>query len=162
MPAEVHHRRSGTGGGAKASDFDTMPLCYPHHRDHPGAFHVLGTKAFAKYYGVTEAELIKDTRQRLGFDEEQISEWKESEKKPKRKAKSSLTKTPSPSVKTSKKKQICDDEKLDKPKSRTIQSASSLTKKTDVKYKWASRKLVSAGTIKSRPFPKQASSFKSR
>lgn len=155
MPAEVHHRRAGTGGGAKASDFDTMPLCYPHHRDHPGAFHVLGTKAFPKFYGVTESELVKDTWDRLGFTEEQIAEWRDAAKKPKRKPKSSLVKTPSPPMRSA----MADVPKSIKTK---IQSASSLTNKSDAKYKWASRKLVSAGSIKSRPFPKQASSFKTQ
>ncbi len=31
-PAEVHHQRSGTGAGRRASHFDTMPLCPGHHR----------------------------------------------------------------------------------------------------------------------------------
>ena len=73
---EVHHRRSGTGGGQRATDYDTMGLCYPHHRDHPGAFHVLGTKGFVALYGVTEDQLIADTRRQLGLSHDQVEGWK--------------------------------------------------------------------------------------
>ena len=31
-PVEVHHCISGRYGSRKASDFDTIPLCYAHHR----------------------------------------------------------------------------------------------------------------------------------
>lgn len=169
MPAEVHHRRAGTGGGTKASDFDTMPLCYPHHRDHPGAFHVLGTKAFPKFYGITEAELVIDTWERLGFTEDQISEWREEFKnkknRKKNKKKTSLVK-PNEEVKD----RVVAKVKISsiktagteapKPIKAKIRSGSSFSKKPDIKYTWASRKLVSAGTIKSRPFQKQSSNFK--
>lgn len=35
-PVEVHHCISGRFGQRKASDFDTIPLCYPHHRGAAG------------------------------------------------------------------------------------------------------------------------------
>ena len=31
-PVEVHHCISGRYGSRKVSDFDTIPLCYDHHR----------------------------------------------------------------------------------------------------------------------------------
>jgi hypothetical protein len=66
-PAEVHHVRAGSGK-MRASDFDTIALCPPHHRIGPDAFHVLGTKAFARRYGVTEADLLVATNQLLGIE----------------------------------------------------------------------------------------------
>lgn len=35
-PVEVHHCISGRYGQRKASDFDTIPLCYPCHRGPEG------------------------------------------------------------------------------------------------------------------------------
>jgi len=35
-PTEVHHCISGRFGQHKASDFDTIPLCYEHHRGAAG------------------------------------------------------------------------------------------------------------------------------
>lgn len=35
-PVEVHHVCSGRYGQAKASDFQTIPLCYAHHRGADG------------------------------------------------------------------------------------------------------------------------------
>lgn len=35
-PVEVHHVLSGRYGQRKASDFDTVPLCYFHHRGPEG------------------------------------------------------------------------------------------------------------------------------
>lgn len=53
----VHHRRAGVGFG-RASDFDTIPLCPEHHQGKTG-IHGMGTKAFAREYGVTEGELVE-------------------------------------------------------------------------------------------------------
>lgn len=64
-PAELHHPRRGTGMGQRASDFDVIPLCPEHHRGNTG-LHGLGTKGFAKHWGVTEADLLSVVRERLG------------------------------------------------------------------------------------------------
>lgn len=47
-PAEVHHIREGQGR-QRASDFDTIPLCYPHHRGQDG-IHTIGTKAWHRRF----------------------------------------------------------------------------------------------------------------
>ena len=83
---EVHHKRSGTGGGRKACDFETMALCFPHHRSHPGSFHELGTKGFVKTYGITEDELIAMTRKELNISDEQIEQFRADLKKKKLKS----------------------------------------------------------------------------
>lgn len=36
FPVEVHHAISGRFGSRRASDFDTLPLCYNHHRGPDG------------------------------------------------------------------------------------------------------------------------------
>ncbi len=60
-PAEVHHRRTGTGAGKRAPDSETMALCPEHHRGNKG-LHGMGRKAFEKHYGITEQEMIEATR----------------------------------------------------------------------------------------------------
>lgn len=60
-PAEVHHQRSGTGVGRRASHFDTMPLCPGHHRFYEDAIHRNAT-LFTKHYGL-ERDLVKQTRE---------------------------------------------------------------------------------------------------
>lgn len=79
--SEVHHQRAGTGGGRRASDFRTMPLCYEHHRGSSGV-HGLGTKAFARTYRVTEAELVEGVWLALGVSRADVDLWEA--KKPKR------------------------------------------------------------------------------
>lgn len=61
-PAQVHHIRTGTGAGRKASDMDTIPLCEPHHTGAAMSIHGMGRKAFEAYWGVTELELLEETR----------------------------------------------------------------------------------------------------
>lgn len=61
-PAELHHPRTGAGAGRKSSDWDVIPLCYPHHRGSNDALHVLGRKEFERRYGVTELELLEEVR----------------------------------------------------------------------------------------------------
>jgi hypothetical protein len=41
-----------------------LPLCVEHHRGNSG-IHGLGTKGFEKHYGFNEADLLKDTLERL-------------------------------------------------------------------------------------------------
>lgn len=64
-PAEVHHIRTGVGAGRRADDDRTIPLCYEHHRGALG-IHGMGRKAFERGYGVTELELLEETRTALG------------------------------------------------------------------------------------------------
>jgi hypothetical protein len=69
-PAEIHHKRAGTGAGRRSSHLEAMPLCPEHHRGKTG-FHGLGTKGFATHYGYDEADLLKQTLELLGVAEEQ-------------------------------------------------------------------------------------------
>lgn len=64
-PAEVHHIRTGTGAGRRASHFDTIGLCPEHHRGNTG-LHGLGRKRFEQIYSITELELLDLTNQLLG------------------------------------------------------------------------------------------------
>ena len=65
-PAELHHKRAGTGAGLRSSNFDVIPLCPEHHRGKTG-IHGLGTKGFPKHWGFTEQDLLDDTRRLLGI-----------------------------------------------------------------------------------------------
>lgn len=64
-PAQLHHPRRGAGMAQRASDFDVIPLCPEHHQGNTGV-HGLGTKGFTKHWGVTEADLLAVTLERLG------------------------------------------------------------------------------------------------
>lgn len=64
-PAELHHPRTGTGAGRRASNLDVIPLCPHHHRSSNEALHAMGRKAFERHHGVTELELLEDTKQLL-------------------------------------------------------------------------------------------------
>ena len=64
-PAELHHVRTGTGAGRRAPDTETIPLCPEHHRGNSG-LHGMGRKAFERAYGVTELELLAETRVLIG------------------------------------------------------------------------------------------------
>jgi len=64
-PAEIHHKRAGTGAGRRSSHYDAIPLCPEHHRGNTG-LHGLGTKGFAKHYGYDEADLLEYTQKLLG------------------------------------------------------------------------------------------------
>lgn len=66
-PAEVHHPRTGTGAGRRSAHMDTIPLCPNHHRHGPEALHVMGRKAWERYHGITELELLDMTREALGI-----------------------------------------------------------------------------------------------
>lgn len=63
-PAEIHHPRAGTGAGRRASHYEAIPLCPPHHRGTAGLSvpSIHGSKnAFIETFG-TEAELLELTR----------------------------------------------------------------------------------------------------
>lgn len=64
-PAQVHHRRTGTGGGRRAKDTDTCPLCENHHTGADGIHQ--GRKNWELRFGITELELIRETQTRLGY-----------------------------------------------------------------------------------------------
>ena len=63
-PAEIHHIRDGQGMSQRASHFDALPMCPMHHRGDIG-IHGMGRRAFERHYGVTETELLADTRRLL-------------------------------------------------------------------------------------------------
>jgi len=65
--AEVHHTRTGTGAARKSSPFDAIPLTPNYHRLGNEAFHVMGRRAWERHHGVTEMELLEQTRERLGI-----------------------------------------------------------------------------------------------
>jgi Recombination enhancement, RecA-dependent nuclease len=64
-PAEIHHKRAGTGAGSRASHLNVIPLCPEHHRGSTG-LHGLGSKGFVKYYGYDEDDLLKEVASLLG------------------------------------------------------------------------------------------------
>ena len=61
-PAELHHLR--TGGWGKGDYKTLMGLCPEHHRGNTG-IHGMGTRAFERYYEVTQQELLDDVLQRI-------------------------------------------------------------------------------------------------
>ena len=65
-PAEIHHPRTGTGAGRKASHYDAIPLCPEHHRLGNDALHVMGRKAWERTHDVLEGDLLQQTRMLLG------------------------------------------------------------------------------------------------
>jgi len=62
--SEAHHPRHGAGMARKSPDGVVTALCAEHHRGATGV-HGLGSKAFVRIYGVTEAELSERTRVRV-------------------------------------------------------------------------------------------------
>ena len=63
----VHHIRTGIGMGRRASNFDTLPLCPEHNQGMTGV-HGCGRKAFEKLHNVTELELLRRTKEELGYE----------------------------------------------------------------------------------------------
>lgn len=54
-PPQLHHLRSGGWG---RGDYKTLiPLCPTHHVGDEGV-HGMGTKAFERYHGITQRELL--------------------------------------------------------------------------------------------------------
>ena len=62
-PAEIHHARTGTGL-RRASHFDTIPLCFIHHRGAEG-LHTLGRKRWEKFHSVIELDILAETKKML-------------------------------------------------------------------------------------------------
>ena len=67
-PAELHHKRAGTGAGRRSSHMEVIPLCPEHHRGNTG-IHGLGTKGFPKYWGYDEDDLLADVAKLLELGE---------------------------------------------------------------------------------------------
>ena len=61
--AEVHHLLHQKGMGRRNSHFETIPLCFPHHRGEDG-IHTIGRRKWEARYG-TELELLERTRAQL-------------------------------------------------------------------------------------------------
>lgn len=61
-PPQLHHQRTGTGAGRRASDSQIIPLCERHHTGAEG-LHGMGRKAWERKFGVTELELVAETQQ---------------------------------------------------------------------------------------------------
>ncbi|AGW94621.1 hypothetical protein N234_31725 [Ralstonia pickettii DTP0602] len=56
-PAEIHHIRTGTGGGQRASHMHVLPLCPLHHRGRLGIHGPLG-RSFVAHLGLSELDLL--------------------------------------------------------------------------------------------------------
>ena len=63
-PAQIHHPRTGLGMSQRAPHSDAIPLCPEHHLGATGV-HGMGSRAFARKYGLTEADLLAMTREAL-------------------------------------------------------------------------------------------------
>jgi hypothetical protein len=63
-PGQVHHQRTGIGAGQRATDFQTVCLCDLHHEGKDG-IHGMGRKAWEAKHGITELQLIEQTRHEL-------------------------------------------------------------------------------------------------
>lgn len=61
-PCEIHHPRTGVGAARKSSHFDAIGLCPSHHRLSAEAIHVMGRKAWERFHGVTELELLAQVK----------------------------------------------------------------------------------------------------
>jgi hypothetical protein len=65
-PVELHHlRENGWGRGPYLT---LMPLCMEHHRGATGV-HGLGTRGFVKFYGFTQADMLRDALALVGGTE---------------------------------------------------------------------------------------------
>ena len=63
-PAIVHHQRTGMGK-MRADHFHTVPLCPMHHQGSGLGVHDMGREEFAAMYGISEVELVEQTRAKL-------------------------------------------------------------------------------------------------
>jgi hypothetical protein len=52
-------------GKMRASHYRTAPLCPKHHQDSGYGVHDIGREEFATLYGVSEVELVEQTRAAL-------------------------------------------------------------------------------------------------
>jgi hypothetical protein len=67
-PAGIHHLRDKTGVGRRASHFEVIPLCGPHHQTggYGVAYHA-GPEIWEQKYG-TQRELLEQVRRELGIE----------------------------------------------------------------------------------------------
>ncbi|TMS58944.1 hypothetical protein MW7_007240 [Imbroritus primus] len=63
-PAIVHHQRTGQGK-MRASHYRTAPLCPFHHQGSGHGVHDMGRPQFQDTYGISEVELVEQTRREL-------------------------------------------------------------------------------------------------
>lgn len=69
----LHHFRSG---GFGKGDYTTLiPLCHKHHQGDEG-IHTLGTKAWERYFDVSQRDLLDLTIERMSQMETQIQKLK--------------------------------------------------------------------------------------
>ena len=61
-PTEMHHVRRF---GGKRENAPVIPLCAIHHRLGDSSVHQLGAKGFARYWGISQEDLIDKTRELL-------------------------------------------------------------------------------------------------
>jgi hypothetical protein len=64
-PAMVHHQRTGVGKAQRAAHTNTIPLCHFHHQGQ-GGIHHLGLRAWERKFGITEVDLVAETKSQLG------------------------------------------------------------------------------------------------
>lgn len=62
-PVELHHLRAD--GWGKGGYLTLIPLCREHHQGATGV-HGLGTRGFVKFYGFTQADLLRDALALVG------------------------------------------------------------------------------------------------
>ena len=70
-PCEIHHIREGQGRGQRASNYEVVGLCPPHHRGtmHPKVPSIhMAKRAFIEQFG-TEQELLEHVRRLIGTEE---------------------------------------------------------------------------------------------
>lgn len=63
-PAQIHHLLTGQGMSQRAPHQVTIPLCYDHHQGRFGV-HKMGVRAWERYVGNTELELLAITNTEL-------------------------------------------------------------------------------------------------
>lgn len=63
---ELHHVRTHTGMGKKASNFEVLPLCHLHHRNggHGIALHA-GVRTWEENFG-TQRDLLRSVNEQIG------------------------------------------------------------------------------------------------
>ena len=61
-PVEIHHIRRF---GQTRNSSEAIPLCMWHHRLGNHSVHSLGHKGFAKYWGLSEEDLLEKTKELL-------------------------------------------------------------------------------------------------
>ncbi len=61
-PVEIHHIRRF---GQTRNNSEAIPLCMWHHRLGNNSVHSLGHKGFAKYWGLSEEDLLEKTKELL-------------------------------------------------------------------------------------------------